>query len=400
MGRGSHGAGAMADGSGETESLQQQQGGESKMPLLTPYQLGPFKLAHRVVLAPLTRSRSYWCTPQPHAALYYSQRTTPGALLISEATGISEDCNGYPHTPGIWTREQVEAWKPIVKAVHDKGGIFFCQIWHVGRVSHTSYHNGAPPVSSTSRRIETGQVTLPTADGTADFSTPRALATDEIPTYVNYYRTAARNAIDAGFDGVEIHGAHGYLIDQFLKSEVNDRTDSYGGSLENRARFMEEVVEAVTKEIGSNRTGIRVSPFTSVSDSADSNPTELGVHIAKTLNKFNMLYLHVVEPRFQFSDTPMETEDSLWPIRRAFHGSFLGAGGYNLELANEAVRSGRVDLAVFGRLFISNPDLPKRFSVNAPLNKYNRATFYTQDPVVGYTDYPFLDEVDQKLSNM
>jgi 12-oxophytodienoic acid reductase len=368
--------------------------------------------------------------PQPHAALYYSQRTTPGGLQIAEATGISEDCNG------IWTKEQVEAWKPIVKAVHDKGGIFFCQLWHCGRVSHTcksdslnfplpintpltrqihelrhkihtkliptplhvelkltAYHNGAPPVSSTNQRIKTGQVTLPNADGTADF-TPRALELHEIPTYVNYFRSAARNAIEAGFDGMEIHGAHGYLIDQFLKDQANDRTDLYGGSLQNRSRFMEQVVDAVAQELGAQRVGIRISPFTTVSDAADSNPNALAVHVAKTLNKFNLLYLHVVEPRFQFTGE-IETEDSLWPIRRAFTGSLLAAGGFNEELGNDAIRSGRADLVVFGRLFLANPDLPQRFAVHAPLNKHNRATFYTEDPVEGYTDYPFLEDAQK-----
>ena len=259
--------------------------------------------------------------------------------------------------------------------------------------SFAAYHNGAAPVSSTNQRIQSGQATLPDASGTVDFSTPRALAAHEIPTYVDYYRKAARNAIEAGFDGVEIHGAHGYLIDQFLKDQANDRTDNYGGSLENRSRFMEEVVEAVTREVGAQRVGIRISPFTNVADASDSNPNALALHIAKTLNRFNLLYLHVVEPRFQFTGE-IQTEDSLWPIRRAYTGSLLAAGGFNLENGNEAIRTGRCDLVVYGRLFLANPDLPKRFALHAPLNKYNRATFYIQDPVVGYTDYPFLDETE------
>lgn len=367
-----------------------------KMPLLSPYQLGPFKLSHRVVLAPLTRCRSYGCVPQPsHAALYYAQRTTPGGLVITEATGIDATSNGYPHTPGIWTQEQVEAWKPIVKAVHDKGGIFLCQIWHVGRVSHTSYHpNGAAPPSSTNKAIKEGVVYLPTADGAAPYSTPRALETDEVAEYVDHFRKAARNAREAGFDGVEIHGAHGYLIDQFLKDGINDRTDKYGGSRENRCRFMVEVVEAVTKEIGADRVGIRISPFTNVVDASDSDPNGLSVYIAETLNRYNLLYLHGVEPRFHPERT-VQSEESLWPMRKAYKGNFLVAGGYSSEDANEAIRSGKADMVVFGRLFLANPDLPKRIALNAPLNKYDRSTFYTQDPVVGYTDYPFLGEVVQ-----
>lgn len=366
----------------------------SKSSLLTPFQLGPFKLRHRVVMAPLTRARSPGTVPGPGVALYYAQRATPGGLLITEGTGVSEDSIGFPHTPGIWTQEQVEAWKPIVKGVHDKGGIFFCQIAHVGRFSHTSYHNGAAPISSTSRPIKTGQVAVASGDAFADFSTPRALTTSEIPQYVGYFRLAARNAIAAGFDGVELHGANGMLIDQFLKSSVNDRTDRYGGSLPNRTRFLEEVVAAVAAELGAHRVGVRLSPFVDdLADASESDPGALAVHVATALEKLHPLYLHVVEPRFHFSgDEPRETEDSLWPVRRAFHGPIMAAGGFNRELGDEAVREGRADLVVFGRWFIANPDLVARFAARAALNPYDRSTFYTTDPVVGYTDYPFLEE--------
>jgi len=396
MGHGAHGsetAPALQVNPKHDENGNAESGSvNEELVMLTPFQLGPFKLSHRIALAPLTRCRSYDCVPQPsHASLYYAQRTTPGGLLIAEATGISETSNGYPHTPGIWTQEQVEAWKPIVKAVHDKGGIFICQIWHVGRVSHTSYQpGGAPPPSSTNRAVTSGQVILTTGEMVAA-STPRAIETEEVAEFVEQYRTAARNAIEAGFDGVELHGAHGYLIDQFLKDRSNDRTDKYGGSLENRSRFMVEVVEAVVKEIGSDRVGIRLSPFTDVQDASDSNPNELAVHVAETLNKYDLLYLHVVEPRFQFTGV-IQTEDSLWPMRRVYKNSFLVAGGFSRESGEEAVKSGRADVVVYGRLFLANPDLPKRFELNAPLNKYNRDTFYGQDPVVGYTDYPFLED--------
>ncbi|KAK4476814.1 hypothetical protein RD792_015974 [Penstemon davidsonii] len=341
----------------------------------------------RIVLAPLTRSRSYNNVPQPHAVVYYSQRATKGGLLITEATGVSDTAQGYPHTPGIWTKEQVEAWKPIVDAVHKKGGIFFCQIWHVGRVSTYDFQtNGQAPISSTDKGVTPG------LDG-VDWSPPRRLSKEEIPSIVNDFRLAARNAIEAGFDGVEIHGANGYLIEQFLKDQVNDRTDEYGGSLENRSRFALEIVKAVTNEIGSNKVGIRLSPFTDFMDSIDSNPDGLGLYLANELNKFNIVYLHVIEPRVNGNKEVLEgAEGQLLPMRKAFKKSFIAAGGYDRSKGNRAVAENYADLIAFGRHFLANPDLPKRFELDAVLIKYDRNTFYTPDPVVGYTDYPFLEE--------
>ncbi|KAF5479440.1 hypothetical protein F2P56_000260 [Juglans regia] len=362
------------------------------IPLLTPYKLGKFDLSHRVVLAPLTRQRSYGNVPQPHAILYYSQRTSKGGLLIAEATGVSDTAQGYPETPGIWTKEQVEAWKPIVDAVHAKGGIFFCQIWHVGRVSNQGFQpNGQAPVSSTDKPL-IPQVRANGID-VAQFSPPRRLRTDEIPQIVNDFRLAARNAIEAGFDGVEIHGAHGYLIDQFMKDGVNDRTDQYGGSLENRCRFALEVVEAVANEIGADRVGIRLSPFADYMESGDSNPKALGLYMAESLNKYGILYCHMVEPRMKTVWEKSKCPNSLMPMRKAFKGNFLVAGGYDREDGINAIAENRADLVVYGRLFLANPDLPKRFKLNAPLNKYDRETFYVLDPVVGYTDYPFLEDM-------
>ncbi|XP_076930656.1 putative 12-oxophytodienoate reductase 11 [Bidens hawaiensis] len=361
-----------------------------KIPLVTPYKMGKFQLSQRVVLAPLTRQRSYGNVPQQHAVLYYSQRTTKGGLLISEATGVSDTAQGLPETPGIWTKEQVEAWKPIVDAVHAKGGIFFCQIWHVGRVSNSGFQpNGQAPISCTDK----GLTNLEQAGGTdiTSFTPPRKLTTKEIPLIVDDFRTAARNAIDAGFDGVEIHGAHGYLIDQFMKDGVNDRTDEYGGSLENRCRFALEVVEAVVNEIGADKVGIRLSPFADYMQSGDSNPKALGLYMAESLNKYNILYCHMVEPRMKTLGEKDDCPDSLVPMRKAFNGTFVSAGGYDMEDGNNAVAENRTNLVAYGRLFLANPDLPKRFELNAPLNKYNRETFYTSDPVVGYTDYPFLE---------
>ncbi|KAB2616850.1 12-oxophytodienoate reductase 11 [Pyrus ussuriensis x Pyrus communis] len=371
-------------------TTNQAQVGGPTSPLLAPYKLGNFNLSHRVVLAPLTRQRSYRNVPQPHAILYYSQRTSNGGLLIAEATGISDTAQGYPDTPGIWTKEQVEAWKPIVDAVHAKGGIFFCQIGHVGRVSYTgSQPNGQAPISSTDKPLSP-QVPSSGID-IIEFTPPRRLRTDEIPQIVNDFRLAARNAMEAGFDGVEIHGAHGYLIDQFLKDEVNDRTDQYGGSMENRCRFALEVVEAVVNEIGADKVGIRLSPFANYMESGDSDPEALGLYLANSLNKYGILYCHMVEPRMKTAAEKSDCPNSLVPMRKAFNGTFIAAGGYEKEDGNNAVAEGRADLIAYGRIFLANPDLPKRFELNAPLNKYKRETFYVSDPVVGYTDYPFLE---------
>ncbi|XP_059651137.1 12-oxophytodienoate reductase 2-like [Cornus florida] len=354
-----------------------------QVPLLTPYKLGNFQLSHRIVLAPLGRLRSFGHVPQPPAILYYSQRTTKGGLLIAEATVVSATSKGYPDAPGIWTKEQVEAWKPIVEAVHDKGGIFFCQIWHGGRAAKQG------TISCTDKPVAPQHLH---GIGAAEFSPPRRLTADEIPQVVNDFKLAARNAMEAGFDGVEIHGAHGYLIDQFMKDQVNDRTDKYGGSMENRCRFAIEIVEAIANEIGANRVGIRLSPFANYMESGDSNPEALGLYMAESLNKYGILYCHVVEPRMEtMLERKVECFHSLLPMRKAFNGTFIVAGGYDREEGNRAVAENRTDLVAYGRFFLANPDLPKRFKLDAPLNKYNRDTFAIPDPVIGYTDYPFLE---------
>ncbi|RWV86176.1 hypothetical protein GW17_00051957 [Ensete ventricosum] len=274
----------------------------------------------------------------------------------------------YPHTPGIWTEEQVEAWKPIVDAVHAKGGIFFCQLWHAGRVSNTEPLQGMPSQRVTSNHV-LGMV----------FHACMAHCLSMHPT---------------GFDGVEIHGAHGYLIDQFLKDSVNDRTDEYGGSLEKRCRFALEVVEAVVDEIGAERVGIRLSPFADYLDCWDSDPEASGLYLVHQLNTHGLLYCHVVEPRMSIVEGRRQIPHRLLPMRRAFEGTFIAAGGYDREEGNKVVAEGYTDLVAYGRLFLSNPDLPRRFELDAPLNGYNRLTFYTCDPVVGYTDYPFLEPSD------
>ncbi|XP_020218886.1 putative 12-oxophytodienoate reductase 11 [Cajanus cajan] len=366
---------------------------EKVIPLLTPFNMAKFNLSHRIVLAPLTRTRSYNFVAQPHAALYYSQRTTNGGFLIGEASGVSETAQGYPNTPGIWRREQVEAWKPIVKAVHEKGGIFFCQLWHAGRVSHYVFQpDGQAPISSTNKPIQK-------EGSSTKYPSPRRLTADEIPMIVNDFRIAAKNAIEAGFDGVEIHGANGYLLEQFLKDKVNDRDDEYGGSLENRCRFPLMVVKAVADEIGPDKVGVRLSPFADYCDCGDSNPQELGIYMAQSLSKLGILYCHVIEPRMLTMFEKHETNESLLPIRKAFSGTFIVAGGYNRSEGNKVIENGGADLVAYGRLFLANPDLPRRFELDAELNKPDRSTFYSNDPVVGYTDYPFLENLYLKGPN-
>ncbi|CAO1947680.1 unnamed protein product [Urochloa humidicola] len=358
------------------------------IPLMTPYKMGQLELSHRVVLAPLTRCRSYGNVPQPHAAVYYSQRATKGGLLISEATDVSPTAQGYPETPGIWTQEQIEAWKPIVDAVHRKGAFFFCQIWHVGRVSTNDMQpDGQAPISSTDKQIS------PDPELGIVYSKPRRLRTEEIAGIVDDFKRAARNAIEAGFDGVEIHGAHGYLLEQFMKDSSNDRDDGYGGSLENRCRFAVEVIDAVVREVGARRVGVRLSPFADFVECADSDPVTLADYMVRQLNMHEgLIYCHMVEPRMSNVEGRRQIPHRLLPFRKAFNGTFIAAGGYDRDEGNKVVADGYTDLVAYGRLFIANPDLPRRFELSASLNEYDRSTFITQDPIVGYTDYPFLED--------
>lgn len=361
---------------------------------MTPYQMGPFDLSHRVVLAPMTRSRSYGNLPQPHAVKYYAQRATEGGLLISEATGVSADAQGMsaiPHTPGIWTKEQVQAWKPIVDAVHAKGATFFCQIWHVGRASDMQQQ----PISSTDKPIERNPENY-----CMDFSTPRSLTEEEIPALIDQFRIAARNALEAGFDGVELHAANGYLMDQFMKDGVNDRADGYGGSLENRCRLALETVDVLVDQVGPYNVGVRLSPYSGCLGCRDSDPDELAVYMARELNRRDVLYLNVVEPEMTSEDDGGAlglVPHRLQAMRDTFDGTLMVGGGYGREEGNSAIAEEYADLVAYGRLFLANPDLPERFRRNSPLNKYDRATFYTDDPIVGYTDYPFLEDGGQTV---
>ncbi|KAJ0031098.1 hypothetical protein Pint_13487 [Pistacia integerrima] len=375
--------------------------------LFSPYKMGKFNLSHRVVLAPMTRCRALNGIPRPALATYYAQRSTPGGFLITEGTLVSPTAPGFPHVPGIYNEEQVEAWKMVVDAAHANGAIIFCQLWHVGRASHQVYQpGGVAPISSTDVPIS-GRWRILMPDGSyAKYPKPRPLQTYEIVEVVEDYRRAAVNAIRAGFDGIEIHGAHGYLIDQFLKDGINNRSDEYGGSLANRCRFLMEVVQAVSAAIGAERVGVRISPAIDHLDATDSDPLNLGLAVIERLNKIQedvgekLTYLHITQPRYtaygQTESGKAGTEDEeaelLRTWRKSYEGSFISSGGFTRELGLQAVAQGDADLVSYGRLFIANPDLVYRLKVNAPLNKYIRKTFYTQDPVVGYTDYSFLNK--------
>lgn len=357
-------------------------------PLFTPFKMGRFELAHRMVYPPLTRQRAIERVPIPLMGQYYAQRATAGGLMISEGTYVSQTAIGYPGAPGVWTQEQVEAWKPVVQAVHDKGAIFFTQLWHCGRSSHPDLTGGRAPVSASALRLA-GEVDL--GNGKTDVHpVPVALDLAGIKATVNDYRTAARNAIDAGFDGVELHGANGYLIDQFTKSSTNKRTDDYGGSIENRCRFALEVVAAVVEEIGADRVGIRLSPFTEFQDATDETPYGTYIYLVEQLNQYHLSYLHMIEARVNGIFSVENPTGSLEPFRKVFNGPFITAGSFKAETGAEAVQSGHADLVAYGRDWIANPDLPTRFQQGAPLNKYDRNTFYAPGPK-GYTDYPYLD---------
>lgn len=358
-----------------------------KTDLFSPVELGPYTLANRVVMAPLTRSRADdGGVPGELQATYYGQRASAG-LIVSEATNISAQGKGYIRTPGIWTKEQVEGWKLSTKAVHDKGGRIFLQLWHVGRISHPDLQpGGVLPVAPSAVRAENVQAY--TADGFKPLETPRALETAEIAGIVADYAHAAQLAKDAGFDGVEIHAANGYLLQQFLSDKTNKRTDQYGGSIENRTRIVVEVVKAVTKVWGGDRVGIRLSPLTKFADIGDSNPEPLYLSLIEQINPYNLVYIHVIEGDTQGERSPAGGFD-LQKLRRAFNGLYIANNNYTLELALEAREKNLADLICFGRPFISNPDLVERLRQGAPLTPPDSNTFYAGE-AHGYTDYPSL----------
>jgi len=358
--------------------------------LFQPYNLGPITLANHIVMAPLTRNRAgAGLVPSELAATYYAQRATAG-LLITEATQISAQAQGYQDTPGIYTQAQIDGWRKVTDAVHAKGGRIFVQLWHVGRISHVDLQpGGVAPVAPSAIRAETKTFVN---NGFSDVSEPRALELSEIKDIIEDFRKASANAIAAGFDGVEIHGANGYLLEQFLKDGANQRTDEYGGSVENRARLLLEVTAAVKDEIGAERTGVRISPVSPANAISCSDPQPQYDYLAVQLEASGIVYLHVVEgatggPR----DVSPFDYDSL---RRRFKGTYIGNNGYDLTLASSQLAQGKADLFAFGRPFISNPDLVERLKAGAPLTALNPETLYGGG-AEGYTDYPSLKEISK-----
>ena len=353
--------------------------------LFDSYKLGPITLANRIVMAPLTRNRAVaGLVPNPLAIEYYGQRASAG-LLVTEASQVSQQGQGYQDTPGIYSREQVAGWRKVTDRVHERGGRIFLQLWHVGRISHVSLQpdNGAPVAPSAVRA--NGKTFV---GGTfADVSEPRALTLEEIPGIVESFKRGAANSLEAGFDGVEIHGANGYLLDQFAKDGANKRTDAYGGSIENRARLVIEVAKAVAATAGADRTGIRLSPVTPANDVSDSNPQPLFEHIVDQLNALKLIYIHVIE-----GATGGARDNAAFDygsLRKRFSGTYIANNGYDLALANKVLDANAADLIAFGKPFISNPDLVERLKQGAPLNEADRATFYGGG-AKGYTDYPAL----------
>lgn len=354
--------------------------------LFTPIRFGAIDLPNRVVMAPMTRNRAgSGNIPQDLNAHYYEQRATAG-LIITEGAQISPQGVGYPATPGIHNAEQVEGWKQVTDRVHAGGGHIFIQLWHVGRISHPSLQpNDALPVAPSAIAPKGEAVTY---DGMKPFVTPRALATDEMPGIVAQYRQAAEQAIQAGFDGVEIHAANGYLLDQFIRDGSNHRTDRYGGSLENRVRLLMEVTEAVAGATGNDRVGVRISPVNAFNDMHDSDPQHTFSYMAERLSELQPLYLHVMETSIA-SDAAGTCD--MRQIRERFDGLYIANGGYDRDRANQSLADGSADLVAFGIPFLANPDLPERLRRDAPLNEADSATFYGGD-AHGYTDYPSLGD--------
>ncbi|PZM15474.1 alkene reductase [Rhizobium tubonense] len=360
--------------------------------LYQPIDLGAFTLSHRVVQAPMTRLRSEQLGDVPGDIMvdFYGQRASEGGLQVAEATPVSIVGRGYLGAPGIYSDEQVAGWKRVTDAVHAKGGRIFLQIWHVGRQSHVDMTGGVAPVAPSAVQYE--QVVM-TKDGWVPVSPNRALETDEIPGIVEEFRRGAVRAKAAGFDGVEIHGANGYLIDQFLQDGTNKRTDRYGGSVENRARFLLEVVEAVVSVWGPHRVGVRLGPSGTWASMSDSNPERIFGYAAEQLSRFDLAYLHIIEPRIVGAEAPIEGKPPVAAanIRKVYKGTIIAAGGFDRRGAEEIVDHGDADLVAFGRHFSSNPDLPRRLRENLPLTPYDRDTFWGGDHR-GYTDFAAFKE--------
>jgi len=364
--------------------------------LFTPVQLGSLHLKHRVVMAPLTRSRAEQPggIPGDMMVQYYSDRASDGGLIVGEATNISLSARGWYGAPGLYTNQQIEGWKKVLDAVHAKGGRMFGQLWHTGRSSHSDNQDGNTPVSASvdPSYWEDPDHLVSAPGGWVQSSPHRALDISEIPGIVEDYRKAAAGAKAAGFDGVELHAANGYLLDQFLQDGSNKRTDPYGGSIENRSRLLLEVVEAVTSVWGGNRVAVRIGPSGSWNYMRDSDPAALFTYVAEQLNRFGLAYLHIIEPRVKGSvilhegQGPIASEQ----LRKVFKGKIIAAGGFEPDTAETTVENGVADAVAFGRHFVANPDLPLRIKESVALTPYDRDTFWTFDSA-GYNDYPFVN---------
>jgi N-ethylmaleimide reductase len=365
--------------------------------LFQPVRVGRYDLPHRIVMAPLTRSRSHQPGNVPTAlnACYYAQRTS-AALIISEASQVSMQGQGYAWTPGIHSREQVQGWRLVTDAVHQAGGLIFLQLWHVGRISHPSLQpDGMLPVAPSAIK-PAGQAFIENEKGEGElvpFVTPRALQIEEMPYLVRQYVHGAKNALAAGFDGVEIHAANGYLLDQFIESSTNNRTDEYGGSIENRARLLVEVVDAVSRVWEPDRVGVRLSPLGATNDISDHDPEATFGAVAAKLNDYRLAYLHIVNPAIAALENHTKPEPvalrMVELMREQYRGALIIAGGFDQATAEDWLRQGKADLIAFGRKFLANPDLPERFRLHAPLNADDRSTYYGGG-AKGYTDYPSL----------
>ncbi len=361
--------------------------------LFSKVAVGPYEFAHRVVLAPLTRVRAETgARPGPLMAEYYAQRTSPGALLIAEATIVAPDGNGYFGAPGLYDDGQIAGWKAVTDAVHAKGGKIFLQLYHAGRQSNALLQpDGGRPVGPSEVPHEAPAYT---EAGWVPNTPNRALEAAEIVGIVESFRAAAERGMEAGFDGVELHAANGYLLDQFLQDGSNKRTDEYGGSIANRARLLLDIARAVVSMWGATRIAVRLGPSGSWGEMSDSHPEALFTYVASELDKLGIAYLHLIEPRIRGvveDETRNQNPVAAKLLRTHFHGPIIAAGGFNGESAEAILRSGDADLIAFGRHFIANPDLPKRLRHNLPLNEYDRETFFGRT-AVGYTDYPFYDE--------
>jgi len=368
-----------------------------KHDLFSPIELGPTRLKHRVVMAPLTRGRSVQPDGIPSDLMleYYSQRTSDGGLIISEAAQLSLAARGWHGAPGMYSDAQVDGWKKIVAAVHTKGGHIYAQLWHPGRFSHVTLTGGATPVSASvdPEYWQNRSRVVSTPIGWVQPSPHRALEKSEIAGIVEEYGKAVARAKAAGFDGVEVHAGNGYLIDQFLQDGSNKRTDEYGGSIENRARLLFQVIGAMVSAWSSDRIGVRVTPSGTFNAMSDSDPEALHAYLAEGLSRFGLAYLHVIEPRMsgylviKEDQRPVATQRA----RKIFKGKIIANGGFEPDSAEKAIERGDADAIAFGRYFISNPDLPRRIREELPLAAYDRDTFYTFE-AKGYTDYPFYNE--------